>query len=121
MQPWLVEDPEQRALFAPRPPKVLVVESDESARSVLAVTLKAAGFEVLQAETGALALRARKESDVALAIVSSDLAGEDGFSVVAQMRGEGPNPSMPVVLLARGGEAQVRELSKVVDADEVLL
>ncbi len=122
MQPWLVEDLEANALFTPRPPKVLVVEADESARSVLAVTLKASGLEVLEAETGAQALQLLKTSDVALAIVSSDLAGEeDGFSVVAQMRGEGPDLAMPVVLLAKGEQAQLRELSKVVDAQEVLL
>ncbi len=121
MQPLLAQDPEAHGLFAPRPPKVLLVEADESARSVLSVTLKAAGLEVLEADTGALALKTLRQSDVSLAIVSSDLNGEDGFSVVALMRGEGRHRLMPVVLLAKGGEAQVRELSKVVDADELLL
>ncbi|MFT3836528.1 MAG: response regulator [Myxococcaceae bacterium] len=101
--------------------RVLLVESDESARSVLSVTLKASGLSVIEADTGAMALKLLRDEAPELAIVSTDLNGEDGLSVVAQMRGENPERILPVVLLAKDGESGLEQLSKVVDADEVLL
>ena len=121
MQQRLGEISEPTAAFTPVSARVLIVESDESARSVLAVTLRAAGMDVLEADTGAMALKLARENALELAIVSSDLNGEDGISVVAQMRGEERDRSMPVVLLAKGGEEGLHQLSKVVDAGEVLL
>lgn len=102
-------------------PRVLLVEADESARSVLSVTLKASGLSVLEADTGAMALKLLRDEAPELAIVSTQLNGEDGLSVVAQMRGEHPDRILQVVLLAKDGESGLEQLSKVVDADEVLL
>jgi DNA-binding response OmpR family regulator len=68
-------------------PKVLLVEADESARSVLSVTLRASGLSVLEADTGAIALKILRDEAPDLAIVATELNGEDGLSVVAQMRG----------------------------------
>lgn len=103
--------------------RILVVDADESARSVLAVALGRDGFETMSASSSTEALRFLQPGlDLPqMLVVSSELRQEDGFSFVAQLRGDRRTSAIPVLLLARGDEAQFHQLSRVVGVDEVLL
>lgn len=104
-------------------PRVLVVEVDESARSVLEVQLKRDHFEVLTARSGAEALRllaaGRALPDVVVLATKLD-GGEDGYSLCAELKGDKRTSAIPVVMLARAGEENPQALAEVVGVSECL-
>lgn len=103
-------------------PRVLVVEADSSERSVLSVAFTAAGFEVVSVETGAQALRrlvaAGARFDAVL--VDAALRGEDGYSLVAQIKGDLGVADLPVWLISGKPAGEDRELGTVVGAEGVV-
>lgn|GEM_PF-2106989 len=112
-----------KASGTPQPHQILIVDADESARSVLAVALGREGFQTLAVSSSAEAMRLLNGGNglPELMVVASELREEDGFSFVAQLRGDRQTGSIPVLLLAKGDEPQFHQLSRVVGADEILL
>ena len=103
--------------------QILIVDADESSRSVLAVALGREGFEALSVSSSAEAMRllAPGLPLPEMMVVASELREENGFSFVAQLRGDRRTGGIPVLLLAKGDEPQFHQLSRVVGADEILL
>ncbi|MGV3624510.1 MAG: response regulator [Archangium sp.] len=101
-------------------PMVLVVDPDESTRSVLEVALGRDGFEVWSAGSGkdGLALLTGRLPDVI--VLESDLGGEEGFTFVAQVRGEERLKKIPVLLLARADDENVEAMADVVGVDDFI-
>lgn len=98
-------------------PLVLVIDPDASARSVLEVGLARDGFDVWVADSGAaglLLLQGRRPDAV---VLESDLGGEEGFSFVAQLRGDERLADVPVLLLSKPGDENVEALADVVGVD----
>lgn len=113
--------PSQPAI-RPQQRRVLVVDADASERSVLDLALKRAGFEPYSVESAVEGERllnfGRLNPD--LVVCATRLNGDDGFSFVAQLRGQPQTARVPVVLLAQPGEDEGDELARVVGADRVL-
>ncbi len=100
-------------------PLVLVVDPDRSARAVLEVALARDGFDVWSvesAEQGLGVLRRGRTPDVI--VLESELAGGDGFSFCAELRGNQKTARVPVVLLASPDDENVGNLAEVVGVDE---
>lgn len=100
-------------------PLVLVVDPDRSARAVLEVALARDGFDVWSvesAEQGLGVLRRGRTPDVI--VLETDLAGGDGFSFCAELRGNPRTARVPVVLLAKPDDQNVGNLAEVVGVDE---
>lgn len=100
-------------------PLVLVVDPDRSARAVLEVALARDGFDVWSvesAEQGLGVLRRGRTPDVI--VLETDLAGGDGFSFCAELRGNQKTARVPVVLLAKADDENVGNLAEVVGVDE---
>ena len=105
-----------------RQPRVLVVEVDEGARSLLSLQLGREGFLVATAASGAEALRRLwpgRELPDAL-VLSTVLDGEDGYSLCAEIRGDPRTAKLPIVMLAARGEESPGTLAEVVGVDECL-
>ena len=67
--------------------KVLVLEDEENIRSFLVLNLKRSGYEVIEAETGEIALEKYHENqDIAVAVLDVMLPGIDGFEVCRSIR-----------------------------------
>jgi CheY-like chemotaxis protein len=101
--------------------RVLVVDADASTRSILEVALKRSGFEVASATNSREAfdvLGAQRRPSVM--VLSSDLNGEDGYSLCAQLRGDTRFETLPVVLLARRDEDERHALAEAVGADDLV-
>lgn len=110
----------QSSLRAPatRRPLVLVIDPDVTARSVLEVALTRDGFDVWSAdnsEQGLELMAVERVPDVV--VLESVLDGEDGFSLVAQLRGTARTSGVKVFLLARASEGNVADLAEVVGVD----
>src|SRR5258705_13216227 len=88
--------------------RVMVVDSDQSSRSILEVSLKRAGFEVAIASGGREALQeiAASQKLPAVVVISTELNGEDGYSLCAQLRADARTAKVPVMLLARAEEEE---------------
>lgn len=106
----------------PRNPRVLIIEADDSARSVLDVSLKRDHFEVQVARSGAEAHRqlalGRELPDVV--VLATRLGDEDGYSVCAELRGDRRTSAIPVVMLASAGEENPQALAEVVGVSQCL-
>jgi DNA-binding response OmpR family regulator len=81
--------------------RVLVVDDDEAIRSLLVVTLTAAGFRVVEATTGADALELLAQGPVAVAVVDAAMPDMDGLEVAARIRPDGESSRPRVLLLGR--------------------
>lgn len=105
--------------------RVMVVDGDASSRSILEVSLKRAGFEVAVATNGREALSSLQSTAAAgklpaAMVLSTELPGEDGYSLCAQLRAEPKTAKLPVLLLARADEDEKNTLADVVGADELV-
>ena len=85
--------------------KILVLEDEENIRSFLVLNLKRSGYEVIEAETGEMALEKYHENqDIAVAVLDVMLPGIDGYEVCRAMRGAGYQAGV-IMLTARTQEA----------------
>ncbi len=101
-------------------PVVLVIDPDASARSVLEVGLARDGFDVWSADSGPAGLRLLQGRAPDAIVLESDLGTEEGFSFVAQLRGDERLAQVPVLLLARPDDLNVTALAEVVGIDAAI-
>ena len=88
--------------------KVLILEDEENIRSFVVINLRRAGYEVLEAETGAQALeRLQQYPDIGVAILDIMLPDMDGFDVCRRIRAN--NKQMGIIMLT----ARTQEMDKV--------
>src|SRR3954447_10363612 len=85
---------------------VLVLDGDETTRTVVRRLLERAGAEVVEAVTGEEGLRALYARRPAIVVLDIDLPGLDGWQVLERMR---QLTDVPVVVLS----ARTDELEKV--------
>ncbi len=104
----------------PSRPLVLVVDPDESSRSVLDVALGREGFEVWSSGTASEANLLLTGRAPDLIVLESALGGDDGFTFVAALRGDERLAKVPVLLLAAPGEENEAALAEVVGVDEII-
>jgi CheY-like chemotaxis protein len=101
--------------------RVLVVDGDKSSRSILEVALKRSGFEVATSTTAREAMLSLAAGAApSVLVLASDLHGEDGYSLCAQLRGEPRFEKLPVLLLARRDEDERLALAEAVGADDLV-
>lgn len=104
----------------PSRPLVLVVDPDESSRSVLDVALGREGFEVWSSGTASEANLLLTGRAPDLIVLESALGSDDGFTFVAALRGDERLAKVPVLLLAAPGEDNEAALAEVVGVDEII-
>ena len=88
---------------APAPPKVLVVEDEESLQFSLAHSLRREGYDVITASRGDDGLRAAREQAPDLILLDVMLPGMDGIQVCRALRRDSDVPI--IMLTALGGES----------------
>lgn len=85
--------------------KILVLEDEESIRSFIVLNLKRAGYEVIEANCGELALELyQKNTDISVTILDVMLPGIDGYEVCRTLRTKGYSAGV-IMLTARTQEA----------------
>jgi CheY-like chemotaxis protein len=100
--------------------RVLVVDDSEVTRAILGRTLRAAGFEVIEAQDGVegavLALRERP----AVVVTDLEMPTLDGFPLLRLLKAEPASAHVPVLILTSHGEAASRFWSERTGADAYL-
>ncbi len=88
--------------------KVLVLEDEANIRSFIVINLKRAGYETIEAGTGAAALeQLRRNPDVNVALLDVMLPDTDGFEVCRRIRAG--NSRIGIIMLT----ARTQEMDKV--------
>jgi len=100
----LVEQLRQRVeIIGPadgRPRTVLIVDDDQSIRSLLRQELEAAGHQVCEAATGEEALATVKQQRPGLIILDVMMPGLSGFDVAAVLRNDPQTLDIPIIILS---------------------
>ncbi|MDO8631107.1 MAG: response regulator, partial [Phycisphaerales bacterium] len=87
---------------------ILVVEDDAELRFILAVHLRAAGFEVVEATEGQEALDVVAVRPIDLIIMDIGLPGMDGVTATRRLKTNPKTAAIPVIILtARSGSGDV--------------
>jgi two-component system, OmpR family, phosphate regulon response regulator PhoB len=89
--------------------KVLVADDDADIRTLVALRLRYAGYEVVEAEDGERALELVATEHPQLCVLDVTMPKIDGLEVTRRLRANAETEQLPVILLT--ARAQSRDLS----------
>jgi CheY-like chemotaxis protein len=81
--------------------RILVVDDDARVRTTARLLLEAAGFQVVEAESGGAALRVLSAEDVEVVLTDIFMPDTDGIELIHLLRRE--SPDLPIVAMSGGG------------------
>src|SRR5438270_3302550 len=81
------------------PPRILIVDDNETNRDILVTRLATHGYELSQAADGEEALSAAKEQLPDLILLDVMMPKLDGLEVCRRLRGDPALPFMPIILV----------------------
>ncbi|MGM0548901.1 MAG: response regulator [Bacillota bacterium] len=99
--------------------KILVVEDEKNIRELIKFNLENAGYEVLTAENGKIALNSL-EAEIDLVVLDLMLPEVDGMEVCRQMRSNKKLRQIPIIMLTAKGEEIERILGLEMGADDYM-
>jgi DNA-binding response OmpR family regulator len=95
--------------------RILVVDDEQSIRTIVEYALRDAGFEVVTAGRGDEALRLIERDPVDLVVLDVMLPGMDGLEVCQKIRAE---RNVPIIMLSARGEELDKVLGLELGADD---
>jgi two-component system cell cycle response regulator DivK len=104
----------------PRGPLVLVVDDDEVTRDVYAAELASAGFMVLEADSGAMAIEKALQFGPHAVVLDLMLPEIDGFKVARRLRSDDRTRDVPIVALTALQSGKSREMALAAGCDAFL-
>lgn len=96
--------------------KILVVDDSASMRSMVAFTLKGAGFEVEEAVDGVGGLEAAKADRFDLVLADVNMPRMDGIAMVRQMRGVAGYTGVPILVLTTESDPEKKQEGRAAGA-----
>jgi DNA-binding response OmpR family regulator len=100
--------------------RILLVEDDDAFRIFCRVALESAGFEVLQARDGTVAVEKALRENPSLVVLDLWLPGLTGSGVLRVLRANRRLDRVPIIVLSGVPEVKDREGLLSFGADEVL-
>jgi phosphate regulon transcriptional regulator PhoB len=101
--------------------RVLIVEDEPDIRDLLAFHLEREGFQVVQARTGAEALRQIRAAPPDLVVLDLMLPELDGLEVCRRLRRDPTTATLPIVMLTARGDEVDRVLGLELGADDYIV
>ena len=95
--------------------RILVVDDEQSIRTIVEYALKEAGFEVVTAARGDDALAAMERDPIDLVVLDVMLPGMDGLEVCQRIRAD---RNVPIIMLSARGEELDKVLGLELGADD---
>lgn len=102
------------------PPRILIVDDNETNRDILETRLKAQGYEVVQAADGEAALVAAREHAPDLLLLDIMMPKLDGVEVCRRLRADPKLPFLPIILVTAKSDAKDVVAGLEAGADEYL-
>lgn len=95
---------------------ILVVDDSPSIRQVVGITLKGAGYQVIEAGDGQDALSKLQSQKVNLIISDVNMPNMDGISLVKEVKANPDTKFMPILMLTTESEQEKKEEGKAAGA-----
>ena len=96
--------------------KILTVDDSKTMREMVSFTLKAAGYEVIEAEDGKMALAAINGIKVDAVITDLNMPHMNGFELIRSLRGDPNYKFVPILMLTTEGEDSKKQEGKAAGA-----
>lgn len=103
------------------PPKVLIVEDEDSLVTLLSYNLQAEGYTVVHAPTGGDAMMVVKEERPDIVILDWMLPGLSGIEICRQIRARSETKALPIIMLTARGEEGDRVRGLQTGADDYVV
>jgi DNA-binding response OmpR family regulator len=81
------------------PPRVLVADDEPDIVALVRILLDRAGYEVITASDGELALALAREHEPDLCVLDVAMPKLAGYEVLSQLRGADPTATIPVMIM----------------------
>jgi two-component system chemotaxis response regulator CheY len=95
---------------------ILTVDDSPTMLDMLAVTLRTAGYEVVQAENGQKGLDALKSTEVDIIITDINMPVMDGFTFIEKLREDHSNLATPVLILTTESSQEKKQKGRAAGA-----
>jgi EAL domain-containing protein (putative c-di-GMP-specific phosphodiesterase class I)/DNA-binding response OmpR family regulator len=102
------------------PGPILVVDDDAATRALVALGIRRAGFDVLEAASGEAALGLIESESIGLVVLDLSMPGMSGIEVVRALRERPQTATLPVILLTGKGDEYPLVPSLGAGADDYL-
>ena len=102
------------------PPRILIVDDNETNRDILVTRLGTHGYELSQAADGEEALAAAKAQLPDLILLDVMMPKLDGFEVCRRLKGDATLPFMPIILVTAKADSKDIVTGLEAGADEYL-
>jgi two-component system cell cycle response regulator DivK len=79
--------------------RVLIVDGDADSRAVYRIMLQHSGYDVYEAETGAVAHELVSRSRVDVVVMELTLHREDGYTLIERLRGDASTKGVCIVVV----------------------
>ena len=99
--------------------KILIVEDDENIRELLRLYLEREGYEISEAENGAVGLSKWKAENPDMMLLDVMMPVMDGWQVIREIRESGSN--MPVIMITAKGETMDKVSGLELGADDYIV
>src|SRR5262252_425070 len=103
-----------------KPPRILIVDDNETNRDILATRLATQGYELKQAADGEEALIAAREHLPDLILLDVMMPKIDGIEVCRRLKGDANLPFMPIILVTAKAASSDVVVGLEAGADEYL-
>ena len=103
-----------------KPPLILVADDNLDAREMYCMYLRHEGFDCIEAENGAEALRLAREHRPVVVLMDATMPGVDGWQAIEQIRAEPDLRGTAVVMLTAHAFDEHRRRAESVGADAFL-
>ena len=100
--------------------KILLVEDEPEFRVALRMRLEANGYDIIEAEDGAIGLDAARHQNPDLIILDVRLPGMDGFKLARLLKFDVKYKNIPLMMLTVMSQANDRKMGQAVGADAYL-
>ena len=103
-----------------KPPRILVVDDNETNRDILVTRLNVHGYELLQAADGEEALAAARQHRPDLILLDIMMPKIDGIEVTKQLKADSSMPFTPIILVTAKADSKDVVAGLEAGADEYL-
>jgi two-component system chemotaxis response regulator CheY len=98
------------------PKTIMTVDDAATMRKMIVFTLAAAGYQLIEAEDGAAALRQLRDRSVDLVITDVNMPNMDGLELTRQLRALGHFQKTPILLLTTESDPEMKSRGRAAGA-----
>lgn len=96
--------------------RILTIDDSKTMRDMLMLTLRDAGFDVIQAVDGEDGVNALKAQTIDVVITDINMPKMDGYEVIRQLRSDPQHKTLPILVLTTESDTDKRSIARAAGA-----